>query len=479
MVFPAFSFDAPDYNETRKLARLGVGGFCTYMGGIKPYVEFITALQKDAKIPFLISCDFEDGSGQQVKGANLFPTNMAVAATGDPKLAFLKGKITSLDAAAVGVNWVYGPVADCNTNPLNPVINTRAFSDDPRTVIRFAREFMRGLATYRTLNSIKHFPGHGDPSIDSHLGLPRLNFSRSRIERVELAPFKALLPVADSVMIGHMIVKCFDSKRVASLSYKIITELLRKKLKYNGVITTDALMMGAVTSSLTDAKAVEYAVEAGADILLFPREPAAAVVKVQKMVESGKFSEDDLDSRVLRILKIKARAGLFRPLEISYAKAVETIEQKSSKEAMRRIAEMSVTLVRNKGNIVPLKTNSVHYVRIHDESAVDAQDVFESHLKKYADIRENSDICIATVFFKPRPFIGKTGLEKERIIDIMRQISRRKVVLISFGSPYVIRQFKDVDVYVCAYSDTVESQNAVARAIFGKIPFKGRLPVRL
>jgi beta-N-acetylhexosaminidase len=299
------------------------------------------------------------------------------------------------------------------------------------------------------------------------------------MEKRELLPFKQLLPMADSVMVGHLRVDAIDRKRAASLSFKVTTGLLRRKLGFKNAIVTDALMMGGVTSHLSDEQAIESAVNAGADILLFPCDPEQAVQKVRSMVSSGELAETELDERVKRILRMKVCCGLFRSRKPSYERAVDVLKRGSTRKVMRDIAEKSITLVKNVGQVLPLKTNAVHYLKIHDESAGDTPDLFESEIQKYCDLREDADVVLLAVFFKPRPFAGKTKIDRKRIGRVVSCIGKRKAVVVALGSPYVVRQFMGLEGWVCAFSGASESQEAAAKAIFGKIPFKGISPVRI
>lgn len=479
LIFPAFSFDSPDYTLAEKLTRLSVGGFCTYRGKVREYIDLVNNLQKQAKVPLLIACDFEDGAGDQIEGGTIFPTNMAVAATCDPNFAFLKGKITAQEADVFGVRWVFAPVLDCNTHPLNPIINTRAFSDDPKKTSLFARKFMQGLATKKTLNCVKHFPGHGDVTLDSHLELPRLDISLDLLLKREVEPFSKLLPIANSVMIGHLLVKCIDKKNPASLSKSVINDLLRTRLGYNGAVVTDALIMGGVTSSASEDKALESALNAGADILLFPQEPVESIDKVCKLVKSKKLPENRLDEKVSRILKMKLDTDLFTRSQYDPKKAGTIISDKNTMQAVSEIASKSVTVVYDNKKLLPLEMNRVSYYLLQDDSAIDTKHIFESEIKKYAKIDEDSQISILAVFFKPRSFSGRSTLDPQTVNSIMAKTKQKKVILVSFGSPYIIRQFEKADTYICTFSDIEESQKAAAKAIFGKIPFKGKLPVRL
>ena len=247
MVFPGFWFGQSSEEEAIRLAGLGVGGFCLY-GGTKTAVATLTRkLRAASPLPrILIAADYEDGLGRWLPDAELLPSNLAIGASHNEKLAFEKGFITGQEALSLGVDWVFAPVVDLANNSQNPIVNTRSFGEDPEQVTRLAGAFMQGLNKGGVLNCLKHFPGHGNTTTDSHLDLPVVSDSLSTLKKTALLPFQALLPLADSVMIGHLLVPALDEQNPASLSKTIIHKLLQEAMGFTRCICTDALLMKAL-----------------------------------------------------------------------------------------------------------------------------------------------------------------------------------------------------------------------------------------
>ena len=320
------SFTATDTAAYRQIVHdvtdLHVGGFINItqgspLGIVKsqayPTAVLNNQLQAKSKLPLLVGADFERGTAMRLDEGTSFPTAMALAAGGDPKDAYVMGKITALEARAVGVHWIYAPDADVNNNPGNPIINTRSFGEDPARVAEFVSEFVRGARENGGLATAKHFPGHGDTAADSHIDLPVIHADRARLDQLELVPFRAAIAMqVDSIMTGHLNVPALepDPNTPATLSHNILTDLLRNQLGYQGLIVTDAMDMGGITVRYAPGEAAVRAVVAGADALLMPPVPDAAFEALQAAVKSGRISKERLDASVRRILQAKARLGL-------------------------------------------------------------------------------------------------------------------------------------------------------------------------
>jgi len=471
MVFIDFRFDEADYERTVRLVKKeGVGGVCLFGGSVFDVPGLVNSLQRVAKFPLLVAADYENGAGHHVAGATVFPTNMAVGATGSEELAQLKGRHTGLEARALGVRWVLAPVVDVNSNPLNPVINTRSFGDDPAIVAGLSRAFFKGLHSVGTLGCAKHFPGHGGVAADSHLELPGIE------ETPDLRPFAELAGEADAVMTGHLRVKSVDAESPASLSRAVTHGLLRGELKFDGLVTTDALMMGGVTKFCAEGDAVRRAAQAGADVLLYPGDPDLAIHALEEAVKGGQLAEAAVDRAVERILAAKDRLGLFAERLTDVASVELTVGGMAPRAAAQRIAEAAVTLVRGSGRI----GERTAFFKLQDDGAGGDLTVFETELAKRATLSDDAGTCVIAVYFRPRAYAGKTGLEEAQVERIREAQKRYKdVVVVSFGSPYVLRQFPDVGGFVCAYGEDLFSQRAAAKALTGSIEYKGRLPVRL
>lgn len=296
------------------LEQLGVGGVILLGGSAGELALRSQQLQTWAKIPLLIAADIEEGVGQRFSGATWFPPPMAISAIArkHPSLAQhyaeKMGAITAQEALAIGINWVLAPIVDVNNNPDNPVINVRAFGETPDTVIQLTTAFIKGAKAYPVLTTAKHFPGHGDTAIDSHLDLPVLSHTSARLAEIELPPFEAAIAAGvDAVMSAHLLIPTWDAELPATLSERILTFVLRQQLGFEKLIVTDALVMGAITNRYGANVAPVLAVEAGADILLMPADPEGAIQAVCAAVESGRIPAERIRASVERIWQAKLK----------------------------------------------------------------------------------------------------------------------------------------------------------------------------
>lgn len=296
------------------LQDLGVGGVILLGGSAAELALRVQQLQEWAKVPLLVAADIEEGVGQRFAGATWFPPPMAIAEIADQDLAKAvnyaqkMGAWTAQEALALGLNWVLAPVVDVNNNPQNPVINVRAFGDNPEVVSQLATAFIRGAQSHPVLTTAKHFPGHGDTATDSHLALPVLPHGWKRLHQVELPPFKAAIAASvDGIMSAHLQIPALDPNLPATLSPRILTQTLRQDLGFEGLIVTDALVMGAIANRYGHQEAAVLAVEAGADILLMPVDPPGAIQAVCDAVETGRVSPDQIRASVERIWRAKQK----------------------------------------------------------------------------------------------------------------------------------------------------------------------------
>lgn len=292
----------------------GVGGVILLGGSAAELSLRSQQLQNWAAIPLLLAADIEEGVGQRFSGATWFPPPMALAAIASQdrsqaeQLAFQMGQVTAQEAQAIGLNWVLAPVVDVNNNPANPVINVRAFGETPEIVSSLATAFIQGAQQHAVLTTAKHFPGHGDTAIDSHLDLPVLNHDRERLQNLELLPFRAAIAAGvDGIMSAHLQIPALDSDYPATLSPKILTEQLRDSLGFAGLIVTDALIMGAIANRYGNNEAAVLAVAAGADILLMPPDPVAAIQAICEAVETGRIPAERIRASVERIWQAKQK----------------------------------------------------------------------------------------------------------------------------------------------------------------------------
>src|SRR2546428_390753 len=317
--------ESPGYKDLlRQVEQNHLGGFVVQTRGaplgiersqVYPTAVLANHLQSHAKIPLLIGADFERGTAMRLDEGTSFPLAMAVAATGSPQDAYTVGRITAIEARAAGVQWVFAPVADVNSNPDNPIINTRSFGEDPQRVAEFVAAFVRGVEENGALATAKHFPGHGDTATDSHIDLPIVRADRKRLESEELVPFRAAIAAGvSSIMTGHLSVPAYepDPNVPATLSPNILTGLLRRQLGFKGLVVTDAMSMGGITVRYPPGEAAVRAFLAGSDAVLMPPVPNAAFEALRDAVRTGRISKARLDESVTRLLSAKARLGLYK-----------------------------------------------------------------------------------------------------------------------------------------------------------------------
>ena len=478
LIFPAFRFSSPNFDEITNLIKCGVGGICVFGGSIFDVPSAINSFQRLAKYPLIICSDLEDGAGQQVKGISALPSNMAVGASRSSELSYLKGSITTSEAKLLGINMVLAPVVDVNTNPLNPIINIRSYGEDEELVIEMGSEFIRGCAEAGILTCLKHFPGHGDTAIDSHILLPAT-------EKSTLKPYASIGNTADAVMVGHILAKDIDDKYPSSISKKAVTDTLRKAIGFNGIIITDALIMGGITSKYTEEEAIVSAINAGIDVILFPKEPMQAIETISKGMKNGSIKEATINNAVERILSSKEKVGLFRGKILDVANIEKLSQVGKDNPSAQRIADASITLLKDDKHLLPLKARNICHKTFGDGCEHFLNELEHNGLivKTLSD-RPVPDLCIITVTSKPTAFSGKIGLDETSEKEITSIVNSAKdTIIISFGDPYIFSQLitlnSRLSTLICAYSNCEYSQRATAKALLGSIKFNGKLPITI
>lgn len=503
-----YNADSAFIEDLRRLiVESKIGGLVIFGGDTYETAHLTNTLQDMAKIPLLIASDFERGAGNQITGSTLFPPLMAIGAANSEELAYQMGKITALEGRALGVHMAYAPVVDVNINPDNPIINTRSIGEDPEQVSRLSAAFIRGCQENGLIATAKHFPGHGDTDLDSHSLLPVIKADKERLEKVELYTFrKAIEAGVRAIMTAHLNVPALDPTPdlPATLSPLILTELLRKQLGFRGLIVTDAMTMGGITNAYSSTEAALKAILAGVDMVLLPPEPAKVVTFLIEAAKSGKLPAARINQSVRRILEVKARLGLHLNKFVDIDALSQKIATKEHVQQALLTFESAATLVKNDGNILPLAApnKKVAVFSLSSEPGdYFAGRAFADGVKKhcpetqvfYADAdtgQESLDAAIAksasaevfvcAVFSGPRAGRGSVGLEAKHAEFIQKLAAGdMPVVVISFGSPYLFRNFPDVDAYLCLYRNTPQTQDIAARAIFGELEIKGKLPVSL
>lgn len=522
------SQDSNEYKELmRHIVENKVGGVTVFVGGLYETVHLVNRMQENAKIPLLISADFETGVGMRFFDTVNFPWNMAVAATGNPEFARKEGEIVGREAKAMGVQQVFAPVVDVNNNADNPVINVRSYGENPDDVARFAVAFTTGLQSQNILATAKHFPGHGDTNIDSHRGLPIIDLPRSRLDAVELVPFKAVADAGiGSVMVAHISLPQIDPTEAkplkqaiaatdtdaeiitqaatlpSTLSPIVINQMLKKEMNFDGLVVTDAMSMSGLTLYFHQDEAAVRAFLAGADILLKPADVDLSLKGLKEAVKSGRISEERLNEAVKKQLAWKYQLGLekqkFTPIE----EIDKVISSNATRVLTTEIAENAVTLVKNEENALPLtKGKKVFYLGVTNgddrsfsgttfqremrangyrfESIVLDDRSTEEELNLALKKASEADIVLAGLFGRVRSGARSSVGLPDAAVRVLRQILQtdKKVISLSFGNPYLLKNFPEMKTYIVAYGDMSSLQRAAAKAVSGTIDFKGKLPI--
>ncbi len=504
------SAESEEYRELlREVEQNHIGGFVVKtrrsplqieLSQVYPTAVLANQLQSRAKVPLLVAADFERGTAMRLEEGTAFPFPMGVAA------AYTTGRITALEARAVGVQWIFAPVADVNSNADNPIINTRSFGEDPQRVAEFASAFVRGAEENGCLATVKHFPGHGDTSTDSHLNLPVIRGDRARLEQVELVPFRAAIAAGVStIMTGHLAVPALepDPDLPATLSSKILTGLLRKELGFDGIVVTDALDMGGVTLRFSPPEIAVRSVQAGADVLLVPPVPDAALAALKDAVLSGRISMARIDEAVTRVLRAKAKVGLHKKKLVDVEALGTVFGRPEFLHQAQDIADRGATLLRDTAHLLPL--DATRPLRIFllilsgDPDPYPGEDLereirwrVDSLDVARADMRfvqagtlqlpppEKYDLAIAALFVRVADRKGTVALPEEEAALVSQLLATGKpVVTIGFGSPYLIERFPSAQAWLGVFSTFDVAQRAAARALFGQVAIGGHLPVSI
>jgi beta-N-acetylhexosaminidase len=542
--------DSPDYIALRdSMRKYHLGGFgltvrwedgFLYKNEPLEAATVINQLQKDSEFPLIFAADFEHGLGMRLNGATDFPQAMAFGATNDDDFARQSGRIGAQEARAIGVQWNWFPDADVNSNPANPIINTRSFGEDPKLVGDMAAAYIAGAHQYGMMTTAKHFPGHGDTESDSHVFVPVVKGDAAHLDTIELPPFRAAIQAGvDAVMVAHVLVPALDAdpNRVATISPAIVTGLLKEKMAFHGLVITDALDMGGLRQSFPQegsegaGRAAVESVKAGNDVLLMPFDLDGAYNGLLRAVRSGEISESRIDQSVLKILRAKASVGLNKGKLVDIHAVNEIVAKPASLEAAQEVADRAVTLVRDNHRTLPLKAtgkgtkappnsyqpeaktrNSTVLLIFTDDSRSDSGRALDHELRaRIPDARvyyieprdavgmtqlvltavQESQVVIAAVYEFPvagRVVRAQDGAAvnaiavQESSATLLQQILRsavEKTIVVAMGSPYIAAQLPEVQTYICTFSNGHGSELSAVKAMFGEIPMTGRLPVTI
>jgi beta-N-acetylhexosaminidase len=497
----------------------GIGGLSMSLGTPIEVAAKINDLQRRAKVPLLVSADLEPSLGRlegglfahyllDAGGATVFPTAMAIAATGRDTDAYDVGKAIAREGRAVGIHINFAPTVDVNNNPANPVINTRSFGEDPQRVARLSAMFVRGAMEGGQFATAKHFPGHGDTDVDSHVGLPIVKANRARLNAVELVPFRAAINEgAALVMTAHIALPAIegDSSTPATLAPRIITDLLRDSLGFRGVAITDAMTMEGVGKGYSTEQSSVLAVKAGADILLKPSDPTKAIDAVLAAVERGEITRARIDSAVRSILELKVRSGVATTPMVSLERLREVVGSPEHRARAADIAQRSITLLRDRDNLIPISadTGRMLVVRYAPETEIKAGRSFDTELRALRargrrldvarinpgatrDVLDSLDrmanaasTVIIAAYVRRVEGSGRAAVPVPIANWIESVAKRRRVIVVAFGNPYMIGQFPNVGSYLAAYGVGDDLERAAVRALFGRARITGRAPISL
>jgi beta-N-acetylhexosaminidase len=498
-------------------------------------------LQKESKLPLLVSADFERGLSMRLNETPAFPHAMAFGATHNPELEERFAAITAQESRAIGVHWNFYPVADVNINPRNPIINTRSFGEDPQEVAAMVAAYVKGSREYGLLSTAKHFPGHGDTATDSHLGVAMVSGDMPRLDSVELPPFqKAIDAGVDSVMIAHVTIPALepDADKVATTSHKIVTDLLKDKFHFQGLVVTDALEMHGLTRLYPEngpnpsGRAAVDAIKAGNDMVLLPSDLDGVFNGLLQAVKSGDIPQKQIDASVFKVLRAKASLGLHKARLVDLEQVSHIVSRPESLDFAQQVADASVTLVRNNGHVLPFPLSATRApgtigegrayrlpgaaspvvgIVITDDVRSENGRLFELELRRRARgtkvyfidstlaagmtpeiveaVKQAQNVVVAAYVVptaaKQTVVNGQvtntvglndtTGSLVQQVLDA----AGAKTVVIAMGNPYLAMNFTAIQTYICTYSNASTSERSAVKLLFGEMQLKGKLPVTL
>ena len=530
----------PEYLQWQEaMQKYHVGSFAMtvhvdgpYLLRSEPYeaAELLNRLQSESKLPLLFAADFERGVSMRLMGTTVFPHAMAFGGDGKAEDAETFGRITAEEARAIGIHWNFFPDADVNSNPANPIINTRSFGEDPKQVGDLVAAYIKGAHEGGMLTTVKHFPGHGDTATDSHLGVASVNVDRAHLDSIELPPFReAIAAGVDSVMVAHVTVPALDSdpNHVATISPAIVSDLLEKQLGFKGIIVTDALDMAGLTHLFANniGRAAVEAFKAGNDLLLIPADFPASYNAMLLAVQSGEISRERLDRSVLKILKAKASLGLQDARMVDVNAVANLVAKPGNLAFGQQVADAAVTLVRDNGKVLPLKSslknggtakgalpyttteethNQVVAVLFSDDVRTDSGRAFGRELRAripdahviYVDPRiaagmsdevlgavDEAKTVVAAVYVVPTAGkVGNTVAMADATGALLQQVldhAAEKTAVVAMGNPYLAADFPKMENYLCTFSNATVSELSAVKALFGEMAIRGHLPVSI
>ncbi|RPJ64363.1 MAG: TonB family protein [Acidobacteria bacterium] len=479
-----------------------------------PYAAaaLLNRLQQAAKIPLMTTADFEGGTNYILNGGTRFPRAMVLGATRDPELAFRAGQLAATEGRAVGVMVDFYPVLDVNNNPRNPIINIRSFGEDVGRVSEMGRAFIKGIQAGGMLATAKHFPGHGDTNVDTHLGLAVIEHPRDHLDKVELPPFRmAVEEGVDAFMSTHIVLPALDPTPgvPATLSRPILTGLLRGEMKFDGLIFTDAMDMYAISKNFGNAQAAMMAVKAGVDFVLVIPDADAAFAAIKAAVQSGEIAEAQVNASVERILRAKARLGLHRNRQVDIPAIATKFGGRAHQAAADEMCERGITLLKDERGQVPLrvpKDAQVLYLSVIDYAsgwregapsrtfiaslklrwpnvtAIEVSDrTTPSEMELVRALAKRADAVVASVFVRIASYSGRMDLTPAQmgLLESIAADEKKPFVTVLFGNPYTAMPLSKLPALLVTYEQFDAMEAAAVRAVAGEIPIGGKLPITM
>jgi len=493
---------------------IGIGGFVVnnrVVNGLarnadpQAMASFLNRMQDAAKVPLIVGGDFERGASMRVANTTKFPHAMAYGAARDYNATKLKGLATAREARALGVHWIFAPDSDVNNNPENPIINTRSYGEDPKEVAKHVRAFIDGAHSdpkNLVLVTAKHFPGHGDTAVDTHVGLAKIHANRARLNSVEFVPFRAAIDAGvDAVMSGHLAVQALEPEDIPStVSRNVLTGVLREELGFKGLVVTDAMDMRGLSGRYTPAEAAVRALEAGVDVLLMPARPDLAVQGVLDALASGRLSRDRVRDSVVKVLTAKARLSIQRAIKVD--QLADSLETPLYVASARSVAEKAITLLRNENGVLPLRDPGAsclivlaeNRLSLQGRSMIDQATLRSPTMRTFwldsqmpraevMTVAAKTDSCrtvVVAAFANAAAYRGSVallGAFPELVATLTK--SAPPVVLVAMGSPYLLKSFPGAKASVASLTTAITAESAMVKALWGDIAFQGKLPVSI
>jgi beta-N-acetylhexosaminidase len=483
-----------------QVTKYKAGGLCFFQGTPVRQAELTNQYQSSLRVPMLIAIDGEWGLGMRLKETISYPKQIAMGAIADHHIMFEYGEEVAKQCKRIGINCNFGPVADINNNPGNPVINDRSFGEDRENVTQKAIGYALGMQAQGVLACGKHFPGHGDTDTDSHEALPILHHSTYRLDSLELYPFRKMIEAkVGSMMVAHLNIPSIDNRknRPSTLSDRIVTRLLRKSMGFDGVIFTDAMEMKGVTKFFKPGEADVAAIKAGNDVILLPENVDACFTALYKAARNGELPADQVEASVKRVLAAKYRCGLnnYKPIEISGINAF--VQRPEAMVFKRKLYRKALTLVRDPNQFIPVQSLENKRFASVAVGAENSSTRFQQSLDRYTDVtdfqvpknlsaaRQASlldslkafDFIFVSMHDMSRKPALKFGLAPESIQFVKALSAQQATAVTIFGNPYSLRDFEGVDCVLVAYDEDIENQDVTAQALFGASDITGHLPV--